>query len=413
MTNMPLRCRACLIPLGDPFLSLGSQPISNAFLKPLQLRAMEPTYPLDLYCCPSCFLVQLPEFEKAENIFNEDYAYFSSFSTSWLDHCRRYAGLMIDRFKLGASSLVMEVASNDGYLLQYFKEKGIPVLGVEPAANTARVAQQKGIPTDVCFFDVPYAKKLAQSGRKADLFAGNNVLAHNPNLRDFVEAFTHALKPDGVITLEFPHLLQMMQQNQFDTIYHEHYSYLALHPLIRLFNDFRLSIFDTDRLPTHGGSLRIYACHKGSRLDVTTERVKETIAEEKAYGLLDSSVYADYRKRVEKVKRDLVGFLITAKSQGKRVAAYGAPAKGNTLLNYCGARTDLIEFTVDKNPAKQGKFLPGTHIPVFAPERLIFEKPDYVVILPWNLKEEIIEQMAAVKGWGGSFVIPIPALEVL
>lgn len=409
----PLLCRACLTALKDPFLSLGSQPLSNAYLRPEQLRSMEPTYPLDVYCCPSCYLVQVPEFEKAANIFNEDYAYFSSYSTSWLDHCQKFADMAIQRFNLDESSFVMEVASNDGYLLQYFKARGIQVLGVEPAAGTARVAQQKGIPTDVCFFDVLYAKQLAQSGRRADLIAGNNVLAHNPNLRDFVEAFTYALKADGVITLEFPHLLQMMRHNQFDTIYHEHYSYLSLYPLLRLFKEFGLSVFDVEELPTHGGSLRLYACHQESRLNVPSDRVAQVLANEKSFGLFDSTLYADYRKQVEKVKRDLLLFLIEAKREGKRVAGYGAPAKGNTLLNYCGIRTDLLEFTVDKNPAKQGRFLPGTHIPVYAPERLISEKPDYVLILPWNLKTEIRHQMAMIGDWGGKFLVAIPGLEVL
>jgi SAM-dependent methyltransferase len=407
-----LKCRACLTQLGEPFLSLGNQPLSNSYLRQEQLRQMEPTYPLDVYHCTNCHLVQLPEFEKAQNIFNEDYAYFSSYSTSWLEHCRKYVDTAQERFKLNSKSFVIEVASNDGYLLQYFKAKGIPALGVEPAAATARAAQEKGIPTDVCFFDMPYARKFADSGRKADLILGNNVLAHNPNLRDFVQALAIALKPEGAITLEFPHLLRMMQGNQFDTIYHEHYSYFSLHPLVRLLKEFALSVFDVDELPTHGGSLRIYVCHSGSMHDTEGARVRKVLADEKTYGLLETNVYSAYRNKVEKVKRDLLRFLIEAKEQGRRVVAYGAPAKGNTLLNYCGVRSDLIEFTVDKNPQKQNRYLPGTRIPIHPPDFIAKARPDYLLILPWNLKSEISDQMKDIRQWGGQFVTSIPQVEV-
>ncbi|OGS35851.1 MAG: SAM-dependent methyltransferase [Elusimicrobia bacterium RIFOXYB2_FULL_49_7] len=408
-----LICRGCLSELRAPFLSLGNQPLSNAYLTAQALQQMEATYPLDLYHCEKCHLVQLPEFEKAADIFNEEYAYFSSYSTSWLDHCKRYADIVADRFKLGQKSFVMEVASNDGYLLQYFKEKEIPVLGVEPAAATAKVAQQKGIPTEICFFDSVFAKQLVSDGRLADLIAGNNVLAHNPNLREFVEALAMALKPEGVITLEFPHVLSMIQENQFDTIYHEHFSYLGLLPLIPLFQEFGLTLFDVDELPTHGGSLRIYAAHTGAALANVSPSVQCVLEKEKVFGLDQPDRYAQFTAQVETVKRNLLRFLIDAKETGKKVAGYGAPAKGNTLLNYCGIRTDLLPFTVDRNPHKSGRFLPGTHIPIFSVEKIKAEQPDFLFILPWNLKKEVMEQMAFIREWGGRFVVAIPSLQVL
>ncbi len=407
-----LHCRACRTPLPAPFLSLGKQPLSNAYLAREALSKEESTYPLDVYHCEQCHLVQLPEVEKAANIFNEDYAYFSSYSTSWLDHCKQYAEMIIPRLALAGSSLVLEIASNDGYLLQYFKAKGIPVLGVEPAAATARAALEKGIPTDICFFDIPYARALAASGRKADLIVGNNVLAHNPNLREFVEALAIALKPEGVITLEFPHLLQMITNNQFDTIYHEHYSYLGLIPLVPLFGEFGLSVFDVEELPTHGGSLRIYAAHEAAavcRKTGTADRVRKA---EKDAGLDKGEIYSDFRKSVEKTRTNLLNLLAEARDSGKQVAGYGAPAKGNTLLNYCGITADLIGYTVDRNPHKQGMYLPGSHIPIYSPEKIRETKPDFVLVLPWNIKKEIMGQMACIQEWGGKFVVAVPRLEI-
>ena len=411
--NPKLLCRACLAPLPGPFLSLGDQPPSNAYLTPEAIKKKEPVYPLDVYHCGKCHLAQLPECEKAGNIFNEEYAYFSSYSTTWLDHCRRYAEMILKRLNLNKSSFVLEIASNDGYLLQFFKDKEIPVLGIEPAAATARAALEKGIPTDICFFDIPYAQKLAGSGRKADLIAGNNVLAHNPNLREFVEALAIALKPEGVITLEFPHLLQMINNNQFDTIYHEHYSYLSLIPLVPLFDEFGLSIFDVEELPTHGGSLRIYAAHKGSGVCRKTTAVSRTLAAEKKSGLDKDEIFAEFTGKVKKVKTDLLTFLDETRKTGKAIAGYGAPAKGNTLLNYCGVGTDLISYTVDRSPHKQGMFLPGSHIPIYHPDKIRGTKPDFVFILPWNIKDEIMDQMSHIREWGGKFVAAVPKLEII
>jgi SAM-dependent methyltransferase len=404
-----LLCRACRAALPAPFLSLGSQPLSNAYLTRDALKDLEPAYPLDVYHCAKCHLVQLPEFEKAANIFNEGYAYFSSYSTSWLEHCKQYAEMVTKRFSLDKASFVVEIASNDGYLLQYFKEKKIPVLGIEPAAATAAAALEKGIPTDICFFDRPYAHKLANSGRKADLIAGNNVLAHNPNLREFVEALAIALKPEGVITLEFPHLLQMIKNSQFDTIYHEHYSYLSLVPLVPLFGEFGLSIFDVEELPTHGGSLRIYAAHDGSAVCKKTPAVARVLDAEKNAGLEKDEIYAGFKKKAEQIKTDLLDLLSQARKSGKQVAGYGAPAKGNTFLNYCGIGTELISYTVDRNPHKQGMHLPGSHIPIYHPDKIRETKPDFVLILPWNIKDEIMGQMSFIREWGAKFVVAIPS----
>jgi SAM-dependent methyltransferase len=411
--NQKLLCRACRTPLPAPFLSLGEQPLSNAYLTREGLNRAEPAYPLDVYHCERCHLVQLPEFEKAGNIFKEDYAYFSSYSTSWLEHCKQYAQMITTKLALNKSSFVLEVASNDGYLLQYFKAQDIPVLGIEPAAATAAAAIEKGIPTDVCFFDAPYARKLANSGRNADLIAGNNVLAHNPNLREFVEALSIALKPDGVITLEFPHLLEMMKNNQFDTIYHEHYSYLSLVPLIPLFDQFGLCIFDVEELHTHGGSLRVYAAHTGSAVCNKTAAVDRVVCAERSLGLDGNEIYAGFGEKAQKVKTDLLEFLAQARESGRHVVGYGAPAKGNTLLNYCGIDSDLLSYTVDMNPHKQGMFLPGSHIPVYHPNRIRETKPDLVLILPWNIKNEIMEQISFIREWGARFVVAVPRLEII
>jgi len=394
-------------------MSLGRQPLSNAYVTREALSEEEPVYPLDVYHCKKCNLVQVPECETASNIFNESYAYFSSYSTTWLDHCKRYADMITRRLGLSGSSQVIEIASNDGYLLQYFKEKNIPVLGIEPAAGTARTAREQGIPTDVCFFNAPCALRLAASGKMADLIIGNNVLAHNPDIRGFVQALPVALKPDGVITLEFPHLLRMIQDCQFDTIYHEHYSYLSLTALIPLCEEFGLRIFDVEELPTHGGSLRVYAAHNNCpRFDIK-ETVGRIAEKETEHGLDKSETYERFEKSAQKIKQDSLAFLKDAKKKGKSIAGYGAPAKGNTFLNYCGIGTDLIGYTVDRNPHKQGMFLPGSHIPIYSPDRIRETKPDIVFVLPWNIKDEIMGQIAFVKEWGAKFVVAIPQLEII
>ena len=407
---MNLNCRFCGTKLDHVFADLGMSPLSNSYLKPEQLEQMEPFYPLTVRVCAECFLVQLPAVETPENIFS-DYAYFSSYSETWLEHARRYCEAMTSRLNLNERSQVVEIASNDGYLLQYFAKANIPVLGVEPAANVAEVARQKGIDTVVRFFGVETARELAAQGRSADLLLGNNVLAHVPDINDFVAGQKILLKPGGVITMEFPHLVQLMRGNQFDTIYHEHFSYLSLLTVRRIFASHGLTIFDVEELPTHGGSLRIHAGHDGEH--TTGDRVMALENAERDFGLDQLDTYARFADHVRETKRELLTFLIRAKEEGKRVAAYGAPAKGNTLLNYCGVRTDFIEFTVDRSPHKQGHFLPGTHIPIHAPDRIRETRPDYVLILPWNLRDEIAEQMKDIRQWGGKFVVPIPRVEVL
>jgi SAM-dependent methyltransferase len=404
-------CRSCGAPHGAAFLSLGNQPLSNAYLRAAQLSAMEPTYPLDVFLCSACLLVQLAEYERAEAIFGDDYAYFSSFSDSWLAHCQAYTRMVRSRFALGAASFVVEVASNDGYLLQYFLQGGIPVLGIEPARSVAAAALAKRIPTDIVFFGAEHAAALRARGQLADLLIANNVLAHNPNINDFVAGIAGALKPHGVATLEFPHVLRMMEGNQFDTIYHEHFSYLSLHSVVALFERHGLGLFDVDELATHGGSLRIYAQLATGRHDVSP-RIAAVMEAERAVGLLRPETYARFAGRVTETKRKLLTLLIDAKRAGKRIVGYGAPAKGNTLLNYCGVRTDFIDYVVDQNPHKQGRFLPGTHIPIHAPERIFADRPDYVLILPWNIKQEIIGQLAGISAWGGRFIVPIPEPEL-
>jgi SAM-dependent methyltransferase len=407
------KCRSCGNELGAPFLSLGTSPLSNSYLSENDLHRMEPHYPLETYVCENCYLVQLLEFELAQNIFSADYAYYSSYSTSWLEHCERYTDMIIQRFDLNEGSRVLEVASNDGYLLQFFKKRGIPILGVEPAEGAANIAIAKGIPTDITFFNTDYANRKAEREELADLIVGNNVLAHNPNLNDFVEALRINLHKDGVITMEFPHLLKLLQLNQFDTIYHEHYSYFSFHSVLRLFDSHSLEIFDVEQLPTHGGSLRIYVQHALDGPNERTANVPRLLEEERSAGLLDMATYQNFGEKVMATKRRLLEFLIKAKDEGKVVVGYGAPAKGNTLLNYCGIRTDFIPYTVDRSPHKQGRFLPGSQIPIRSPERIVEDRPDYILILPWNLKEEIMEQMKEVRQWGGRFVIPIPSLQVL
>jgi 2-polyprenyl-3-methyl-5-hydroxy-6-metoxy-1,4-benzoquinol methylase len=406
-------CRFCAAPLTLSFADLGMSPPSNAFLKAEALNRMERFYPLHAWVCEKCFLVQLEEFESAEQIFSEDYAYFSSFSESWLAHAKAYTEMMAKRFALGSSSFVVEIASNDGYLLQYFVQHGVPVLGIEPTANTAAAAERKGVPTLVKFFGVATATELAAKGKKADLILGNNVLAHVPDLNDFVRGMSLLLKPGGVVTMEFPHLLNLMREIQFDTIYHEHFSYLSFVVAERVFAAHGLTLFDVDEIPTHGGSLRIYARHAANTALSVSAKVAELRAREQAAGLERADTYRSFAAQVRATKRSLLKFLIAAKEQGKSVVGYGAAAKGNTLLNYCGVRSDLVEYVVDRSPQKQGRFLPGVHIPVFAPEKIAQTRPDYVLILPWNLKDEIAAQMAGIRAWGGRFVVPIPETRVL
>ncbi len=395
-----IRCRFCDAELHHVFADLGVSPLSNAFLRAQQLEHRETFYPLTVYVCAQCLLVQLPASETPENIFG-DYAYFSSYSDSWLAHARDYCRSMIARLGLDAATQVVEIASNDGYLLQYFLEAGVPVLGVEPAANVAAVAQEKGIETVVRFFGVETARALAADGRKAKLLLGNNVLAHVPDLNDFVAGVKILLDAGGVITMEFPHLMRLIDGNQFDTIYHEHFSYFSLLAVQKIFAAHGLTIVDVDELPTHGGSLRIHARHTEEHGGTTDNRVAALLAAEREFGLDRIETYARFAEQVRKTKRDLLSFLIRAREEGKQVVGYGAPAKGNTLLNYCGIRADFIDYTVDRSPHKQGLFLPGTRIPIHAPDRIRETKPDFILILPWNLKDEVIGQMADVRAWGG------------
>lgn len=410
MTQRP--CRFCANPLTLSFADLGMSPPSNAYLKPAQLGRMEKFYPLHAWVCESCLLVQLEEFETPEQIFS-DYAYFSSYSESWLAHAREYTAMMIKRFALGAKSRVIEIASNDGYLLQYFVAAGVQVLGVEPAANVARVAEQKGVPTLVKFFGTETAKNLAAQGKQANVLLGNNVLAHVPDLNDFVAGMKILLAPNGVITMEFPHLLRLMQENQFDTIYHEHFSYFSFLTVREVFAKHGITLFDVEELPTHGGSLRIFGRHTEDVGQAVLPAVDGLLARERAAGLDNIDTYRAFEEQVKETKRRLLEFLIAAKRSGKTVVGYGAPAKGNTLLNYCGIRSDFIDYTVDLSPHKQGHFLPGVHIPIYEPGRIRETRPDYVLILPWNLKDEVMKQMADVRSWGGKFVVPIPEVKVL
>jgi 2-polyprenyl-3-methyl-5-hydroxy-6-metoxy-1,4-benzoquinol methylase len=405
-------CRFCASPMLTTFIDLGMSPLCESYIAAEQLNQMEPFYPLHVYVCDHCFLVQLEEFVAPSEIFTE-YAYLSSYSDSWVEHARRYSVKMRERFGLDSKSLVTEIASNDGYLLQHFVSANVPVLGVEPAANVAKIAQQRGIRTTVEFFGVATAKTIRETFGQPDLLVGNNVLAHVPDINDFVAGMEILLKPGGVITMEFPHLLQLMQQNQFDTIYHEHFSYLTLSVVEKIFRHHGLRLFDVEELPTHGGSLRIYACHDEDRLHATLPATAKLRDEELAQGLGDLATYGGFKERVEATKRAILGFLITAKREGKRIVGYGAPGKGNTLLNYCGIRTDFLDFTVDRNPIKHGKYTPGTHIPILSPDAIRQARPDFIFILPWNLKEEISSSMSYVREWGGKFVVPIPKLAIL
>ncbi len=386
-------------------------PLSNSFVSADALQNAEPFYLLHPRVCTNCFLVQLPEYESPQQIFGE-YAYFSSYCDSWLAHSKAYALAMTDRFRLNDKSRVIEIASNDGYLLQYFKDQNIPVLGIEPAANVAEIARQRDIPSWVRFFGVELATELASQGLHADLLLGNNVLAHVPDINDFVAGMAIALKPTGVITMEFPHLLQLIQRNQFDTIYHEHFSYLSFTTVETIFATHGLVLFDVEELTTHGGSLRIYARHRQDESKPVSARVIDMREREITSGLRTLATYAAFAEGVRETKRTLLAFLIECQRKGKRVVGYGAPAKGNTLLNYCGIREDFVEYTVDRSPHKQGRYLPGTRIPIYEPARIAQTKPDYVLILPWNIRDEIVDQMAHIREWGGKFVIPIPRVEI-
>ncbi|MFZ2197793.1 MAG: class I SAM-dependent methyltransferase [Thermodesulfovibrionales bacterium] len=404
-------CRFCNFPLKHIFVDLGMSPLCENFLSFDQLNHMEPFYPLRVYVCESCFLAQLEEYVSPEEIFNE-YAYFSSYADSWLQHAKHYTDLMVERFRLNTESSVVEIASNDGYLLQYFVEKSIPVLGIEPARNVAKVALEKGIPTLVEYFGEKMAKDLVAKGTQADLVLGNNVLAQVPDLNDFVRGMKVLLKPQGIITIEFPHLVRLMEENQFDTIYHEHFSYFSFIAVEKIFAAHKLTIFDVDELPTHGGSLRIYAKHTEDKTRPLSESVTELRSREQTRGLTRMETYSAFSEQVKETKRKLLEFLIKVKREGKTVCGYGAPGKGNTLLNYCGIRTDFLDYTVDRNPYKHGKFTPGTHIPIFSPEKIRETRPDYLLILPWNVKDEIMKQQSFIKEWGGQFIAPIPEVKV-
>jgi SAM-dependent methyltransferase len=388
-------------------------PLCQKHVKPEEANDMEKFFPLHAYVCQNCWLMQLEEFASPDEIFAQEYAYFSSYSDSWLAHAKRYTEMMIERFGLQSDNLVVELASNDGYLLQWFHQAGIPVLGVEPAGNVAEVAQEKGIRTEVKFFGLQTAQELSGTYGKADVLLGNNVLAHVPDINDFVSGMKAMLAPGGVITMEFPHLQRLIEENQFDTIYHEHFSYLSFVAVNRIFAHHGITLFDVEELPTHGGSLRIFGRHTEDEARQVTPRVTELLQRERDLGFESLEYYAAFEEKVKETKRKLLSFLIEAKRQGKTVVGYGAPGKGNTLLNYCGIRTDFLDYTVDRSPHKQGNFLPGTHIPIYAPDKIRETKPDYVLILPWNLKKEISQQMDYIREWGGQFVVPIPETKVL
>lgn len=405
-------CRFCNSELTKVFVSLGKTPLANSYLTAETLHQMEPFYPLDVFVCEKCFLVQLLEFEKPKDIFSV-YAYFSSYSESWLAHSEKYVQYMIGRFGFDEKSLVVELGSNDGYLLQYFKGKNIPVLGVEPAKNVAQIAIENGIETHVAFFGTGFARDFVKKTKRPDLIIGNNILAHVPELDDFVAGMKVLLGDNGIITMEFPHLLRLINQNQFDTIYHEHFSYFSLLTAVKVFESHDLDIFDVEELPTHGGSLRIFAKHKGDESRPISDSIANLLNREIGAGLDKVDCYFAFGERVKGIKRGILDFFTKTKKEGKSIVGYGAPAKGNTLLNYCGIKPDLLDYTVDLNPYKQNKYLPGSHIPIYAPDRIKETKPDFVFILPWNLKDEIIDQISYVRKWGGKFVVPIPKIQVM
>ncbi len=406
-----MQCRFCKTELTHDFIDLVNSPASNSFLTAEQLNEPEMFYPLKVYTCHNCFLVQLDEYKKSDAIFDSNYLYFSSYSTSWLKHAKAYTEMMTRRFGYTNNSLVIEVASNDGYLLQYFHQNNIPVLGIEPTANTAEAAKEKGVETVVDFFGMRLAKELVKKNIKANLLLGNNVLAHVPDIVDFVGGMKIILKENGVITMEFPHLMQLVDNNQFDTIYHEHFSYLSFTTVKQIFESLGLQMFDVDQIPTHGGSLRIYAKHKEDSSKEISPNVNAVLNLETSKGMNTLEYYNGFQQKALKVKLDFLSFLIMQKKAGKKIAAYGAAAKGNTLLNFCGVKNDLLDFIVDANPHKQNKFLPASHIPVMNEEYLRDIKPEYIIILPWNLKDEITQQLSYIKEWGGKFVVPIPSLQ--
>jgi 2-polyprenyl-3-methyl-5-hydroxy-6-metoxy-1,4-benzoquinol methylase len=405
------KCRFCNNKLEQIFINLEKSPLANSYLKKDDFKN-EKEYPLCTYLCKKCLLVQLEEFEKPEDIFSE-YVYFSSYSKTWLDHAKKYTELMISKMKLNESSQVIEIASNDGYLLQFFKQQKIPVLGIEPALNVSKVAQEKEIPTITKFFSTQTARDLIIEGKSADLLLGNNVLAHVPNLNDFVEGMKMILKENGVITMEFPHLLQLIKNNQFDTIYHEHFSYFSFLTVQKIFNYHKLIIFDVEELSTHGGSLRIFVKHENDNTKIMTKNIQKLIQKEMDYGLNVISTYKKFQNEVTVIRKQIKKFFIESINEKKKIVGYGAPAKGNTLLNYCGIDDKMMSFTVDLSKHKQGLYLPGTHIPIFNPEKIKDEKPDYIFILPWNLKDEIMSQLEYIREWGGKFVIPIPEVKIL
>lgn len=405
-----MKCRHCNSELRLPFLDLGNAPPSNAYLSEEGLRAPEVWFPLRILVCESCWLVQTEDHAGREALFTQDYAYFSSFSTTWLKHAERYVARMIERFGLDEGSLIVEVAANDGYLLQYVRQAGIPCYGIEPTGSTARAAQAKDIEIIERFFGVELADELVNAERQADLMVANNVLAHVPDINDFVSGFARLLKPHGVVTFEFPHLLRMVQENQFDTVYHEHYSYLSLTAVQRILDANGLDIFDVEQLPTHGGSLRVFAQRRDTGIHTHDDSVSAILALEARAGMSDTGFYRNLQAHAEKVKDDVLAFLIEAKRQGLKIAAYGAAAKGNTLLNFAGIRSDLLPYVVDKNPAKQGQFLPGSRIPIVSEAHLNSHRPDHILILPWNLQSEVIEQLAYVREWGCKFFVAVPEL---
>lgn len=408
-----MKCRHCQNELTTTFVDLGSAPPSNAYLTEAQMKAPEKWFPLKVMVCDQCWLVQTEDYTGAEELFDADYAYFSSYSTSWIRHAEAYVRKMVERFQLGADSHVVEIASNDGYLLQYVKAAGIPCLGIEPTRSTAQAAREKGIEVIEEFFGVALAERLAAAGRQADLTAANNVLAHVPDINDFVSGFTRLLKPHGVATFEFPHLMQLVQNAQFDTIYHEHFSYLSLTSVSTIFEANGLQVFDVEELPTHGGSLRVYAQRRDTGTQPISQALTSLLAREQRAGIATKDYYEGFQARADKIKNDLLEFLIAARNSGKTIMAYGAAAKGNTLLNYAGVRPDLLPWVVDRNPAKQNKYLPGSRIPIVGEDRIREMQPDYILILPWNLREEVQTQLNYVREWGARFVTAVPELEIV
>ena len=408
-----MKCRFCESALTNIFLDLGMSPMANSFLKSTDLNTTEPRYPLCSYVCSNCFLVQLDEFENPQEIFS-DYAYFTSFSTTWIDHVEEFVNQSINQFKIDKEKHVIEIASNDGYLLQHFKKKDIPVLGIEPAKNIASDAESKGIPTINKFFGVDIAQELVQNGQKADFLIAFNVMPHVPNLNDFVNGLKMILNNDGILIIQFSaYLLKLIELNEFDMIYHEHFSYFSLGTLKKILAKSKLKIFDVEELSIHGGSLRLYIIHEKNNSYQKSMRVDQLLEKEKQFGLLETSTYDKFAKNIQNVKQDICNFFAEARKENKKIVCYGAPAKGNTLLNFCGIGKDFIEYTVDKNPHKQELLLPGTHIPIYSPEKVLSTKPDYLLILPWNLKDEIIDQMSFIRDWNGKFVVLMPKIEII